>query len=214
MWPQASCSSGAYKEDPLSGCVCNPRGTKQRLNVRMTDASTPRRPPPPPPPTLLPPYLPPSAAPPYQSRLASPDTRLASREAGASPHPPPPLNNKTPVVATDLVVSAPLGTRLNATVVPANWFQCSNKNGRSKKGSKLIYPPTKHTHSCYENMLFASLGAPRSCFQICRIPCCRAKNICTQKLFLLEHHQNTAKTSYSNTTGTRKGHKDERAHKG
>ena len=43
---------------------------------------------------------------------------------------------------------SPLGTRLNAKVVPAKWFQCSNKNGPNKKSSKLIYPPTKHTHSC------------------------------------------------------------------
>ena len=74
---------------------------------------------------------------------------------------------------------------------------------RTKKNSKLIYPPTKH--------LFASLGAPRWYFQICRIHCCCAKNIYIQKQFLLERHQNTARTSYQNTTGTRRGHKDERA---
>ena len=59
------------------------------------------------------------------------------------------------------LLAVSLGTRLNAKVVPAKWFQCSNKNGRNKKSSKFIYPPTKHTQTCSENMLFASLGAPR-----------------------------------------------------
>ena len=83
-----------------------------------------------------------------------------------------------------------------------------------QKKFELIYPSTKHTHSCYENMLFASLGAPRWYFPICRIPCFHVKIICIQKQFLPEHHSHTARTSYQNTTGTRKGHKDERADKG
>ena len=37
-----------------------------------------------------------------------------------------------------------LGTRLNAKVVPAKWFQCSNEKGRNKKSSKLICCPTRH----------------------------------------------------------------------
>ena len=37
------------------------------------------------------------------------------------------------------------------------------------------------------------------------------KKICIQKHFLPEHHQNTAITSYRNTTATCKGQKDERA---
>ena len=106
-----------------------------------------------------------------------------------------------------------LGTRLNTRVVPAKRFHRSNKNGR-QKNSKSIYPPTKHTHSCYVNMLFASLGAPRWYFRIDRKPCCRLKNICIQKHFLPEHHPNTTKTSYRNTTGTQKGHKKQSVDKG
>ena len=54
----------------------------------------------------------------------------------------------------------PLGTRLNAKVVPAECFQCPNKNGRNEKISKFMYAATKHTKTCHENMSFASPGAP------------------------------------------------------
>ena len=106
------------------------------------------------------------------------------------------------------------GTRLNTKVVPAKWVQCSNTNGQNQNSSKLIYSPTKHTDSCYENMLFTSLGAPRWHFHNCRNMCFRQKKICIQKQFLPEHHQNTAKPSYRNTTGTRNGYKNDKADKG
>ena len=35
----------------------------------------------------------------------------------------------------------PLGARLIATVVPAKWLECSNKNGRNKKTFKVHLPP-------------------------------------------------------------------------
>ena len=36
-----------------------------------------------------------------------------------------------------------LGTRLNANVVPAKWFQCSNKNGENKQKFEVDLPPNQ-----------------------------------------------------------------------
>ena len=95
-----------------------------------------------------------------------------------------------------------LGARLKPNVVPAKLFQCSRLFGRNKKSSKFIYPPTKPTRTWWQNMLFASLGGPRWYAHICCPARCHVKKTCFQKQFLLEHHWNTAGTSYWNVAGT------------
>ena len=95
-----------------------------------------------------------------------------------------------------------LGARLKPNVVPAKLFQCSRLSGRNKKSSKFIYPPTKPTRTWWQNMLFASLGGPRWYAHICCPARCHVKKTCFQKQFLLEHHWNTAGTSYWNVAGT------------
>ena len=95
-----------------------------------------------------------------------------------------------------------LGARLKPKVVPAKLFQCSRLSGRNKKSSKFIYPPTKPTRTWWQNMLFASLGGPRWYAHICCPARCHVKKTCFQKQFLLEHHWNTAGTSYWNVAGT------------
>ena len=97
---------------------------------------------------------------------------------------------------------ATLGARLKPNVVPAKLFQCSRLSGRNKKSSKFIYPPTKPTRTWWQNMLFASLGGPRWYAHICCLARCHVKKTCFQKKFLLEHHWNTAGTSYWNVAGT------------
>ena len=98
--------------------------------------------------------------------------------------------------------SCALGARLKPNVVPAKLFQCSRLSGRNKKSSKFIYPPTKPTRTWWQNMLFASLGDPRWYAHICCPARCHVKKTCFQKQFLLEHHWNTARTSYWNVAGT------------
>ena len=95
-----------------------------------------------------------------------------------------------------------LGARLKPNVVPAKLFQYSRLSGRNKKSSKFIYPPTKPTRTWWQNMLFASLGGPRWYAHICCPARCHVKKTCFQKQFLLEHHWNTARTSYWNVAGT------------
>ena len=95
----------------------------------------------------------------------------------------------------------PLGARLKPNVVPAKLFQCSRLSGRNKKTSKYICPPTKPTRTWWQNMLFASLGGPRWYAYICCPARCHVKKTCFQKQFLLEHHWNTAGTSYWNVAG-------------
>ena len=95
-----------------------------------------------------------------------------------------------------------LGALLKPNVVPAKLFQCSRLSGRNKKSSKFIYPPTKPTRTWWQNMLFASLGGPRWYAHICCPARCHVKKTCFQKQFLLEHHWNTARTSYWNVAGT------------
>ena len=95
-----------------------------------------------------------------------------------------------------------LGARLKPNVVPAKLFQCSRLSGRNKKSSKFIYPTTKPTRTWWQNMLFASLGGPRWYAHICCPARCHVKKTCFQKQFLLEHHWNTARTSYWNVAGT------------
>ena len=99
-------------------------------------------------------------------------------------------------------VEGSLGARLKPNVVPAKLFQCSRLSGRNKKTSKFIYPPTKPTRTWWQNMLFASLGGPRWYAHICCPARCHVKKTCFQKQFLLEHHWNTAGTSYWNVAGT------------
>ena len=95
-----------------------------------------------------------------------------------------------------------LGARLKPNVVPPKLFQCSRISGRNKKSSKFIYPPTKPTRTWWQNMLFASFGGPRWYAHICCPTRCHVKKTCFQKQFLLEHHWNTAATSYWNVAGT------------
>ena len=95
-----------------------------------------------------------------------------------------------------------LGACLKPNVVPAKLLQCSRLSGWNKKSSKFIYPPTKPTRTWWQNMLFASLGGPRWYAHICCPVRCHEKKTCFQKQFLLEHHWNTARTSYWNVAGT------------
>ena len=95
-----------------------------------------------------------------------------------------------------------LGARLKPNVVPAKLFPCSRLFGRNKKSSKFICPPTKPTRTWWQNMLFASLGGPCWYAYICCPARCHVKKTCFQKQFLLEHHWNTAGTSYWNVAGT------------
>ena len=95
-----------------------------------------------------------------------------------------------------------LGALLKPNVVPGKVFQCSRLSGRNKKSSKFIYPPTKPTRTWWQNMLFASLGGPRWYAHICCPARCHVKKTYSQKQFLLEHHWNTAGTSYWNVAGT------------
>ena len=107
-----------------------------------------------------------------------------------------------------------LGARLKPNVVPAKLFQCSRLFGRNKKSSKFIYPPTKPTRTWWQNMLFASLGGPRWYAHICCPARCHEKKTCFQKQFLLEHHWNTARTSYWNVAGTSTLHQEQSTRKG
>ena len=95
----------------------------------------------------------------------------------------------------------PLGARLKPNVVLAKLFQCSRLSGRNKKSSKFICPPTKPTRTWWQNMLFASLGSLLVCLYVLpgALPC--EKNLFS-KTVLLEHHWNTAGTSYLNVAGT------------
>ena len=99
-------------------------------------------------------------------------------------------------------VANTLGARLKPNVVPAKLFQCSRLSSRNRKSSKFICPPTKPTRTWWQNMLFASLGGPRWYAYICCPARCHVKKTCFQKQFLLEHHWNTAGTSYWNFAGT------------
>ena len=95
-----------------------------------------------------------------------------------------------------------LRARLKPNVVPAKLFQCSRLSARNKKSSKFVCPPTKPTRAWWQNMLFASLGGPRWYAYICCPARCHVKKTFFQKQFLLEHHWNTAGTSYLNVAGT------------
>ena len=107
-----------------------------------------------------------------------------------------------------------LGACLKPNVVPAKLFQCSRLSGRNKKSSKFIYPPTKPTRTWWQNMLFASLGGPRWYAHICCTARCHVKKTCFQKQFLLEHHWNTAGTSYWNVAGTNTLQQEQSTRKG